>query len=142
MLVVYILHQVDKRNIIFKWIDNIETCQDTIANVFFKKEKYSNTFLPQVEILYLTYGVMYGFGASLAYTPSLVILGHYFKRYLGLVNGVVTAGSSVFTMIMPYVIEPLLKRFGLVGTLRSLAVLTSVVMVCALLFKPVPSKLI
>lgn len=85
---------------------------------------------------------MYGFGASLAYTPSLVILGHYFKRYLGLVNGIVTAGSSVFTVIMPYLIEPLLKHFGLVGTLRSLAVLTSVVMACAVLFKPVPRKFI
>lgn len=83
---------------------------------------------------------MYGFGASLAYTPSLVILGHYFKRYLGLVNGIVTAGSSVFTIIMPYLIEPLLKHFGLVGTLRSLAALTSVVMACAVLFKPVSSK--
>ncbi|XP_043281248.1 monocarboxylate transporter 10 isoform X2 [Venturia canescens] len=100
----------------------------------------ASLFSHKVEILYLTYGVMYGFGASLAYTPSLVILGHYFKRYLGLVNGIVTAGSSVFTIIMPYIIEPLLKRFGLVGTLRSLAILTSVVMACAVLFKPVPLK--
>ncbi|XP_015111942.1 monocarboxylate transporter 10 isoform X2 [Diachasma alloeum] len=98
----------------------------------------SSMFSTRVEILYLTYGVMYGLGASLAYTPSLVILGHYFKRYLGLVNGVVTAGSSVFTTIMPYLMGTLLKRFGLVGTLRSLAVLTSVVMMCAILFKPIP----
>ena len=40
---------------------------------------------------------MFGLGAALAYTPTLAILGHYFKRYLGLVSGVVTAGSSVFT---------------------------------------------
>ncbi|XP_011299963.1 monocarboxylate transporter 10 isoform X3 [Fopius arisanus] len=98
----------------------------------------SSIFSTKVEILYLTYGVMYGLGASLAYTPSLVILGHYFKRYLGLVNGVVTAGSSVFTTIMPYLMGSLLKRFGLVGTLRGLAVLTSVVMMCAILFKPIP----
>ncbi|KAK0084170.1 hypothetical protein PV326_006382 [Microctonus aethiopoides] len=98
----------------------------------------SSIFSHKVEILYLTYGVMYGLGASLAYTPSLVILGHYFKRRLGLVNGIVTAGSSVFTIIMPYFMGALLKNFGLEGTLRSLAILTSIVMMCAVLFKPIP----
>lgn len=94
----------------------------------------------QVTLLYLTYGVMYGLGASLAYTPSLAILGHYFKRYLGLVNGIVTAGSSIFTTLMPYLIEVILRRFGLEGTLRFLAMLTAIVMPCAILFKPIPRK--
>lgn len=97
--------------------------------------------LSQVELLYLTYGVMYGLGASLAYTPSLVILGHYFKKYLGLVNGVVTAGSSVFTTLIPYLMEFLLRRLGLEGLLRCMAVLTAVVMACAILFKPIPCEL-
>ncbi|OAD61860.1 Monocarboxylate transporter 10 [Eufriesea mexicana] len=98
----------------------------------------SSILSSKVTLLYLTYGVMYGLGASLAYTPSLAILGHYFKRYLGLVNGIVTAGSSVFTTLMPYLIEVILRRFGLEGTLRFLAMLTAVVMACAILFKPIP----
>ncbi|XP_044006669.1 monocarboxylate transporter 10 isoform X2 [Aphidius gifuensis] len=97
----------------------------------------SSMFSSRVEILYLTYGVIYGLGASLAYTPSLVILGHYFKKYIGLVNGIVTAGSSIFTIIMPNIIEYLLHEYNLVITLRSLAFLTSVVMLCAILFKPI-----
>ncbi|XP_016919488.1 monocarboxylate transporter 10 isoform X2 [Apis cerana] len=98
----------------------------------------SSIFSSKVTLLYLTYGVMYGLGASLAYTPSLAILGHYFKRYLGLVNGIVTAGSSIFTTLMPYLIEVILRRFGLEGTLRFLAMLTAIVMPCAILFKPIP----
>ncbi|KAK9303048.1 hypothetical protein QLX08_005153 [Tetragonisca angustula] len=98
----------------------------------------SSLFSSQVSLLYLTYGVMYGLGASLAYTPSLAILGHYFKRYLGLVNGIVTAGSSVFTTLMPYLMQAILRRFGLDGTLRFLAMLTAIVMACAILFKPIP----
>jgi len=93
-----------------------------------------------VELLFLTYGVMYGFGASLAYTPSLAILGHYFKKYLGLVNGIVTAGSSIFTTLLPSLMEILILRLGLEGTLRSLAVLTATIMACAILFKPIPRK--
>ncbi|XP_068965938.1 monocarboxylate transporter 10 isoform X3 [Bombus flavifrons] len=98
----------------------------------------SSIFSSKVTLLYLTYGVMYGLGASLAYTPSLAILGHYFKRYLGVVNGIVTAGSSVFTTLMPYLIEVILLFFGLEGTLRFLAMLTAIVMACAILFKPIP----
>ncbi|XP_012168798.2 monocarboxylate transporter 10 isoform X2 [Bombus terrestris] len=98
----------------------------------------SSIFSSKVTLLYLTYGVMYGLGASLAYTPSLAILGHYFKRYLGVVNGIVTAGSSVFTILMPYLIEVILLLFGLEGTLRFLAMLTAIVMACAILFKPIP----
>ncbi|XP_018314469.1 monocarboxylate transporter 10 isoform X1 [Mycetomoellerius zeteki] len=98
----------------------------------------SSLLTAKVELLFLTYGVMYGLGASLAYTPSLAILGHYFKKYLGLVNGIVTAGSSIFTTLLPSLMEVLILRLGLEGTLRSLAVLTAIVMACAILFKPIP----
>ncbi|KAL0116713.1 hypothetical protein PUN28_009964 [Cardiocondyla obscurior] len=98
----------------------------------------SSLLTDKVELLFLTYGIMYGLGASLAYTPSLAILGHYFKKYLGLVNGIVTAGSSIFTTLLPSLMEFLLRRLGLEGTLRSLAVLTATIMACAILFKPIP----
>lgn len=89
-----------------------------------------------VTALCVTYGVMYGLGGALAYTPSLAVLGHYFKKYLGLVNGLVTAGSSVFTIVMPYVIDAAIKWLGIVGTLRILAFLSGLIMLSALLFKP------
>lgn len=91
-----------------------------------------------MEFLYLTYGILFGVGASLAYTPSLVILGHYFKRYLGVVNGFVTAGSSVFTIIMPYALAFLLKKLRLEATMMCMSALIALIMACALLFKPLP----
>lgn len=86
--------------------------------------------------LCITYGVMYGLGGALFYTPSLAVLGHYFKRYLGVVNGIVTAGSSTFTIMMPYIMDVALKQFGIIWTLRLLALMSGVIMLCALLFKP------
>ncbi|XP_025416090.1 monocarboxylate transporter 10 [Sipha flava] len=96
----------------------------------------SSYFTHQVEILYITYGLLYGIGASFAYTPSLAILGHYFKNYLGLVNGIVTAGSSCFTMVMPYFVSYLLVHFGLDKCLRWEAGVTAIIMLCSLAFKP------
>lgn len=42
-----------------------------------------SSFVEVLELLYLTYGIIMGFGASLIYTPSLVILGHYFDKRMG-----------------------------------------------------------
>jgi len=89
--------------------------------------------------LYITYGVILGIGASLAYAPSLVILGHYFKKRLGLVNGLVTAGSAVFTVIMPILLKMLIDSKGIQSTLEYLSILMSVLMICALTFKENPS---
>lgn len=71
-----------------------------------------------INALYFTYGIMFGLGGALAYTPTLAILGHYFKRYLGKVSGFVTAGSSVFTVILPPGLDWLLGSYGLETTLR------------------------
>nr|QHN70701.1 karmoisin [Limenitis arthemis astyanax] len=90
-----------------------------------------------VNALYFTYGFVYGLGASLAYTPSLAILGQYFKRYLGLVNGIVTIGSSVFTVFMAPLMKYTLDHFGLEGLFRMLAVITLCMALCGFLFKPI-----
>lgn len=90
------------------------------------------TLIDNVNALYLTYGFMFGMGAALAYTPTLAILGHYFKRYLGVVNGFVTAGSSAFTVFMPKLLTRLEVNHGLEYTIRFMAILSSFVMLCAL----------
>lgn len=115
-------------------------CSRNIGFMIYSQNSFILTSIlhPQVEFLYLTYGVLFGVGASLAYTPSLVILGHYFKKYLGVVNGFVTAGSSVFTIVMPYALAFLLKTVRLEATMLFMASLVAVIMACALLFKPLP----
>ncbi|XP_017112154.1 monocarboxylate transporter 10 isoform X2 [Drosophila elegans] len=86
--------------------------------------------------LYFTYGIMFGLGAALAYTPTLAILGHYFKRYLGKVSGFVTAGSSVFTVILPPCLDKLLGVYGLEGTLRIMSLVSAFIILCSFVYKP------
>ena len=38
--------------------------------------------------------------------------GHYFKRRLGLANGIVTAGSSVFTIALSFINQFILETHG------------------------------
>ena len=82
----------------------------------------------------LAYGILFGFGASLVYTPSLVILGHYFHKRLGLVNGVVTSGSSLFSIFMSFGLTFLVKQMTFQQIFLLLAGLISLLIFCALTF--------
>lgn len=97
----------------------------------------SSFAVSNVNALCFTYGVMYGLGASLAYTPSLAILGHYFQKYLGIVNGVVAIGSSVFTVIMPPLMKHMIDNYGLEWMFRLISITTFGIAFCGLLFKPI-----
>lgn len=91
--------------------------------------------------MYFTYGIVFACGCSFSYQPSLVILGHYFKKRLGLVNGIVTAGSSLFTITLPFILSGLLNRVGLQNTMRILCILMFVLMLAGFTYKPLlPAK--
>ncbi|XP_037376130.1 monocarboxylate transporter 10 [Talpa occidentalis] len=96
----------------------------------------SSSFVSSIEPLYLTYGIIFACGCSFAYQPSLVILGHYFKKRLGLVNGIVTAGSSIFTILLPFLLRVLTESVGLFYTLRVLCIFMFVLFLAGFTYRP------
>ncbi|XP_006879099.1 PREDICTED: monocarboxylate transporter 10-like [Elephantulus edwardii] len=100
----------------------------------------SSSFVSSIEPLYLTYGIIFACGCSFAYQPSLVILGHYFKKRLGLVNGIVTAGSSVFTILLPLLLRVLIDSVDLFNTLRVLCIFMFVLFLAGFTYRPLVSS--
>ncbi|KAI1897441.1 hypothetical protein AGOR_G00083320 [Albula goreensis] len=96
----------------------------------------ASSFVKSLGPMYFTYGIVFACGCSFAYQPSLVILGHYFKKRLGLVNGIVTAGSSVFTITLPFLLSGLLERVGLQNTMRVLSIFMFILMLAGFTYKP------
>ncbi|XP_054249003.1 monocarboxylate transporter 10 [Indicator indicator] len=96
----------------------------------------ASSFVSTIEPLYFTYGILFACGCSFAYQPSLVIVGHYFKKRLGLVNGIVTAGSSLFTVSLPFLLRVLIDSVGLYNTLRVLCILMFVLFLAGFTYKP------
>ncbi|KAM4529328.1 monocarboxylate transporter 10 [Fundulus diaphanus] len=96
----------------------------------------ASSFVKTLGVMYFTYGIVFACGCSFAYQPSLVILGHYFKKRLGLVNGIVTAGSGIFTVSLPFVLSGLLESVGLQNTLRVLCILMVVLILAGFTYKP------
>lgn len=96
----------------------------------------SSAFATSLGLRYFTYGILFGCGSSFAFQPSLVILGHYFRRRLGLANGVVTAGSSLFSMGLPVLLKKVVEPLGLKATFLILSIFMLVQALLAFTFKP------
>ncbi|XP_043560941.1 monocarboxylate transporter 8 [Chiloscyllium plagiosum] len=96
----------------------------------------SSSFTKSLELRYFTYGILFGCGSSFAFQPSLVILGHYFRSRLGLANGVMTAGSSLFSVTMPFLLKKIGDTLGLAHTLQILSVLMFIQIFLSLTYKP------
>ncbi|CAI9737045.1 monocarboxylate transporter 10-like [Octopus vulgaris] len=100
----------------------------------------SSAFVTKLELLYLTYGILIGVGGAFIYSPSLVILGHYFKKKMGLVNGLVSFGSALFSVSFSQILPVLIERVQLKNTLLILSGLEATMVFCALTWKPVLVK--
>lgn len=96
---------------------------------------YASSVSVNLIYLYITYGLVLGIGASLVYAPSLAILGHYFTNRLGLVNGLVTAGSSGFSIVMPIMLRMLINKHGIQNSFKYLTILMATLIFCSLTFK-------
>ena len=99
-----------------------------------------SAFIERLELLYLTYGLILGIGSSMVYSPSLVILGHYFKKHMGLVNGIVSFGSSIFTICLTQILPRLLKELDIKYCFLFLASLHFMLILFTLSWKPLYKK--
>ncbi|KAK2164234.1 hypothetical protein LSH36_67g02052 [Paralvinella palmiformis] len=73
-------------------------------------------WIPKLEGAIITYG-MAGFAASLVDTPILSLLGKYFKRRRFLASGVVFAGSSFGTLVLPPIFTLLVEAYAIRGAM-------------------------
>ncbi|XP_031568466.1 monocarboxylate transporter 10-like [Actinia tenebrosa] len=92
---------------------------------------------PNIYVMDLTYGLMFGVGASLCYFPTVVILGTYFNKKLSLANGLTSSGSGVGSLAMGPVLQGLLSRFGMRNTMRISAAMLACIIVIALVYRPI-----
>ncbi|XP_033741270.1 monocarboxylate transporter 10-like [Pecten maximus] len=100
----------------------------------------ASAFVTELEILYLTYGVCLGVGAAFSYSPSLVILGHYFKKHMGVVNGMVAFGSALFTIALSLGLPKMLEVLKIRYTFLVLAGCYFILIIGAFTWKPLIKK--
>ncbi|CAB4038305.1 monocarboxylate transporter 10-like, partial [Paramuricea clavata] len=94
-----------------------------------------SSYAQHIVTLYVTYGVMVGFGASLCYFSSLVAVGQYFYNKLSLANGIISSGSGIGSLVMGPVMNNLLKHLGWRDTLRVYAGMAALIFMSAILYR-------
>ncbi|XP_011863277.1 PREDICTED: uncharacterized protein LOC105559528 [Vollenhovia emeryi] len=99
-------------------------------------------FANSVAFLCVSYGVLVGTGAGLAFPPTVYIVTSYFVRLRGLANGLCISGSALGSIFLPPVLGFLLHEYGYRGAVLVMGALTLNVWASALLYHPVEWHLV
>ncbi|KAF9932890.1 hypothetical protein FBU30_007049 [Linnemannia zychae] len=85
------------------------------------------SFSTQIWHLYLTQGVLFGIGASLAYYPAIAAPSHYFSRKRGLATGIAVSGVGAGGLVLAPLTNALIDHFDIWWSLRILSVICIVI---------------
>lgn len=94
-------------------------------------------FASSVGFLCVSYGVLVGIGAGLAFPPTVYIVTSYFVRLRGLANGLCISGSALGSIFLPPLLGILLREYGYRGAVLIMGAVTLNVWASALLYEPV-----
>ncbi|KAF1969355.1 MFS general substrate transporter [Bimuria novae-zelandiae CBS 107.79] len=72
--------------------------------------------------LIVSQGVIYAIGGSFAYSPCIVYMDEWFHKRKGLAYGIMWAGTGLAGVILPLVMEWMLREYGFRTTLRVWAI--------------------
>ncbi|KAI9741507.1 MAG: hypothetical protein M1818_004313 [Claussenomyces sp. TS43310] len=83
------------------------------------------SFVNTVDHLVLTQGAIYAIGGCIVYYPTLLFIDEWFIRRKGLAYGIMWASAA--GLIIPFVLNYLLEKYGFRTTLRAWAVVLLVI---------------
>lgn len=97
-----------------------------------------STQADHVEILFLTFGILAGFGLSLCYVASVVIVAYYFDKRRSFATGLAVCGSGIGTFIFAPLTQFLIDEYGWRGATLILGGLLLNLAVCGALMRDLP----
>ena len=114
-----------------------------------------SSFAPNVETLFLTFGLLTGLGIGMSTTPGIILVARYFDKRRGIANALCLSGTfyaemitkiqALFFMILgtaagslclPFLIETLVHTYAFSGTLLILGGCMLHISVSAALYRP------
>lgn len=96
----------------------------------------SSSFVTSFPMLYLTYSLLWGMGASLVYFADLLILTKYFKARLCFANGIMALGGAIGGSVLSPTMQQLFIYVGLANMFRVLSGAFLILSGFALVYRP------
>ena len=94
------------------------------------------SFSPKLWMLYITYGLLAGFGHITVISSSNLVILPYFVKWRSLGVGVVVSAPAIGTFVMTQLTQSLLNAFDWQWTVRGFSILYLVCGLCSTLFVP------
>lgn len=94
-----------------------------------------SAFSTSMEMLFLTFGILAGFGLSLCYVAAVVIVAYYFDKRRSFATGLSVCGSGIGTFIFAPLTQMLMEEYGWRGTTLILAGFFLNMTVCGMLMR-------
>ncbi|KAG5681632.1 hypothetical protein PVAND_011048 [Polypedilum vanderplanki] len=88
-----------------------------------------------MEMLFITFGLIAGFGLSLCYVAAVVIVAYYFDKKRSFATGISVCGSGIGTFLFPPLIQSLIEYYGWRGCSAILAGILLNMCVCGALMR-------
>lgn len=88
-------------------------------------------------LLVLSYGLVSGFGVSIPYYNSTVVVANYFHKRRALATGIAECGAGAGTVVFAPLTQFLVSSFGWRGALLILSGITANIIVCGALYRPI-----
>ncbi|KAI1435196.1 major facilitator superfamily transporter [Xylaria sp. CBS 124048] len=77
-----------------------------------------SSFATTTTHLIIFHGILYGLGGGIAYCPCIVYLDEWFIKRKGLAYGIMWSGTGLAGVVLPVLLESLLKSLGFRSTMR------------------------
>jgi len=81
-----------------------------------------SSFSNRTTELIVSQGVIYALGGSLTYSPCILYMDEWFDKRKGLAYGIMWAGTGLAGVVLPLIMEWMLREYGFRTTLRVWAV--------------------
>ena len=95
-----------------------------------------SSLVSSINIMYVTYSVLFGFGSSCIFVSSYVITSQYFEKNRFIATGILASGTGLGVLVVAPILQALLDSFDWRKTYRITAGIYSVVLVLCLTFHP------
>ncbi|KAJ5597463.1 major facilitator superfamily domain-containing protein [Penicillium hordei] len=93
----------------------------------------SASFSQRIWQLYLSQGVLIGFGVGFIYIPSIPVLSQWFDKKRSLANGISAAGSGIGGLIFSFMDGSIIQKISLAWALRFTAIISCSILIIAIL---------
>lgn len=97
----------------------------------------ATSFTTSVNQMYITYGLVAGFGYCLTFLPTVTILSQYFNDRRSLVTALASTGESLSMFALAPAFSALRDKIGWRHTMAVIGALQSTIIICGAMLRPI-----